>query len=170
MRRGPKLAVAAGSLAVAALAAMAQGTTRDATGGASEGAEEAADLAVLGRPVTLGMIELGAAVYAESCAACHGVELEGQPDWRRRMENGRMPAPPHDGTGHTWHHADRDLFRITKLGVGGVVPGYESDMPAFEGLLSDDEITAVLAYIKTSWSDRERTFQADVSARTEDAR
>jgi mono/diheme cytochrome c family protein len=113
------------------------------------------------------MVEQGGAIYAESCAACHGAKLEGQPDWRRRTEDGRMPAPPHDDSGHTWHHADRDLFTITKHGVGAVVPGYESDMPAFAGLLSDSEITAVLAFIKTSWSERERGFQAEVSAGAE---
>jgi mono/diheme cytochrome c family protein len=113
------------------------------------------------------MVEQGAAIYAESCAACHGAKLGGQTDWRRRTEDGRMPAPPHDDSGHTWHHADRDLFTITKHGVGAVVPGYESDMPAFAGLLSDDEVKAVLAYIKTSWSERERGFQAEVSAGAE---
>src|SRR5437879_12955198 len=59
----------------------------------------------------------GAKVYAENCAACHGAKLEGQPDWRRPFPNGRMPAPPHDESGHTWHHTDEVLFGITKYGV-----------------------------------------------------
>lgn len=121
-------------------------------------------LTFLGAPVTAEQIELGQEVYAANCASCHGANLEGQPDWRRRNENGRMPAPPHDASGHTWHHADRPLFTITKLGVGAVVPGYESDMPAFEGILSDDEIMAVLAWIKSTWPERERGFQAEVTA------
>lgn len=75
-----------------------------------------------------------------------------------------MPAPPHDESGHTWHHADRDLFTITKHGLGAIVPGYESDMPAFAEVLSDADIKAVLAFIKTSWPERERDFQAEVSA------
>ena len=94
---------------------------------------------MLGQSVTDEQITVGSQVYAQNCASCHGANLEGQPDWRRRLENGRMPAPPHDESGHTWHHSDQDLFDITKLGVGGVVAGYESDMPAFEGLLSDQE-------------------------------
>jgi mono/diheme cytochrome c family protein len=106
-------------------------------------------------------------LYAANCASCHGADLEGQPDWKRRLDSGRMPAPPHDETGHTWHHADRQLFTITKLGVGGVVPGYESDMPAFEGVLTDAEIRAVLAFIKSTWPDRQRAFQADVTANDE---
>jgi mono/diheme cytochrome c family protein len=124
-------------------------------------------LTFLGAPVTAEQIELGQEVYAANCASCHGANLEGQPDWRRRNENGRMPAPPHDASGHTWHHADRQLFTITKLGVSAIVPGYESDMPAFEGILSDDEIAAVLAFVKNTWPERERGFQAEVTANDE---
>ncbi|WP_299653692.1 cytochrome c [uncultured Jannaschia sp.] len=120
-----------------------------------------------GEPVTSDEIALGQDLYAANCASCHGVDLEGQPDWKRRLDSDRMPAPPHDETGHTWHHADRQLFIITKLGVGGVVPGYESDMPAFEGMLTDAEIRAVLAFIKSTWPDRQRAFQAEVTANDE---
>lgn len=109
-------------------------------------------------------VALGARVYAQQCAACHGAKLEGQPNWRVRLNNGRLPAPPHDEGGHTWHHPDYVLFAITK---NGLVPpyapqGYESDMPAFGGKLSDDEIWAVLAYLKSHWTSREV-----VSARAE---
>jgi mono/diheme cytochrome c family protein len=126
-------------------------------------APDAERLTFLGEPVTAAQLALGQEVYAATCASCHGADLEGQPDWRRRNENGRMPAPPHDASGHTWHHADRQLFTITRLGVSAIVPGYESDMPAFEGILSDDEIVAVLAYIKSTWPERERGFQAEVT-------
>jgi hypothetical protein len=62
------------------------------------------------------VVELGRQVYARECASCHGVDLEGQPNWRVRLPNGRMPAPPHDASGHTWHHGDKVLFDITKRG------------------------------------------------------
>jgi mono/diheme cytochrome c family protein len=68
----------------------------------------------------------GKVVYAENCASCHGAKLEGQPNWRKRLPNGRLPAPPHDATGHTWHHSDRQLFDMTKNGTAGMVPGYET--------------------------------------------
>jgi len=99
-------------------------------------------------------IALGEKVYVQHCASCHGIKLEGQPDWRARMPNGRMPAPPHDESGHTWHHPDSVLFGITKNGLLPPYgpPGYESDMPAFAGKLSDDEIRAVLAYIESHWT------------------
>ena len=112
-------------------------------------------------------VAIGERVYAQHCASCHGARLEGQPNWRSRLPNGRLPAPPHDETGHTWHHADALLFAITKQGV--VPPyapaGYESDMPAFGRTLSDDEIWAVLAFIKSRWTAPEvREARAQMAA------
>lgn len=109
-------------------------------------------------------VETGKTVYGEYCAACHGKDLEGQPDWRIRKPDGRLPAPPHDETGHTWHHPDEHLFRITKMGVKPPLApdGYESDMPAFDGVLSDEEILAAIAYIKSRWSERTRGRQPKI--------
>ncbi|MEO8243479.1 MAG: cytochrome c [bacterium] len=107
----------------------------------------------------------GQQIYASNCAACHGANLQGQPDWKHRLATGRMPAPPHDVTGHTWHHSDRDLFTLTKWGVAAVVGGgYESDMPAFGEKLSDDEIEAVLDYIKSTWTKRAQASQVAITA------
>lgn len=111
-------------------------------------------------------LALGQEIYAQHCAACHGAKLEGRPDWRKPLPSGRMPAPPHDDSGHTWHHSDRVLFEITR---NGLVPpnapkNYESDMPAFAGKLSDDEIRAVLAYIASRWSDEVRKLRAQMTA------
>ncbi|MEC4721622.1 cytochrome c [Noviherbaspirillum sp. CPCC 100848] len=105
-------------------------------------------------PSDASLVARGRSVYASHCAACHGARLEGQPDWRTRLSNGRLPAPPHDASGHTWHHPDNVLVDITRNGLvpGKTAPeGYQSDMPAYAGLLSDEEITAVLAYIKSHW-------------------
>jgi mono/diheme cytochrome c family protein len=106
----------------------------------------------------------GRALYVANCASCHGQNLQGQPDWMRRLPNGRLPAPPHDETGHTWHHSDRQLFTIVRDGLASIAPGYETDMPAFAGVLTDAEITEILDYIKSTWPDRARAYQA---ARTE---
>ena len=152
-------AAAVGLGAIAAVAALAQ---------QEKGNAPADGVTFLGEPVTAGQIEAGRELYAETCASCHGADLEGQADWKRRLDNGRMPAPPHDETGHTWHHSDQDLFAITKGGVEAVVPDYESDMPAFDGILTDEEIKAVLAYIKSTWPERQRGFQAEITANEEE--
>lgn len=78
----------------------------------------------------------------------------------QRKSDGRLPAPPHDATGHTWHHSDAQLFRIVKDGLASIAPGYETDMPTFAGSMTDDEIRAVLDYIKGTWPERERKIQA----------
>ena len=103
-------------------------------------------------------LAVGENIYQQHCAACHGAKLEGQPDWRSPLPNGRMPAPPHDESGHTWHHPDAVLFGITKHGlVPGkyAPPGYQSDMPAFGNTLSDDQIRAALAFIQSHWKTKE---------------
>jgi mono/diheme cytochrome c family protein len=110
----------------------------------------------LADPNDAAKVALGAKVYARDCAACHGAKLEGQANWRERLPNGRMPAPPHDEEGHTWHHPDQVLFAITKFGLKDYAPpGYESDMPAFGGSLSDEEIWAVLSFIASHWKTKE---------------
>lgn len=130
---------------------------------AQQAAPDSASVEVLGQVADPEMLQLGKELYAENCASCHGVNLEGQADWKRRLDNGRMPAPPHDETGHTWHHPDQDLFTITREGLGAIVPAYESDMPAFGDHLTDEEIRAVLGFIKSTWPERERAFQAEVT-------
>jgi mono/diheme cytochrome c family protein len=105
------------------------------------------------------VIARGAAVYGAHCASCHGANLEGQPNWRQRLPSGRLPAPPHDATGHTWHHSDAELFAMVKDGLAELVPGYETDMPAYKDVLSDADIWAVLAFIKNSWPEDIRARQ-----------
>ena len=110
----------------------------------------------------------GKPLYDQHCASCHGARLEGQANWQKKLPNGRMPAPPHDASGHTWHHPDAILFGITKHGlVPGkyAPPGYQSDMPGFGKILSDDGIWDVLAYIKSQWPPKIRQAQREVDSR-----
>ncbi|WND74459.1 c-type cytochrome [Thalassospiraceae bacterium LMO-SO8] len=119
------------------------------------------------RPDDAAVVALGRTVYGDHCANCHGTGLEGQANWRERLPTGRLPAPPHDRTGHTWHHPDAQLFDLTKRGPAAVVGGaYESDMPGFAGVLSDDEIIAALSYIKSTWPERIRQRHDDINLRT----
>lgn len=110
----------------------------------------------------------GEVLYQDNCAACHGANLEGDPNWQQQNSDGSFPAPPHDSTGHTWHHADGMLFEYIKLGgaeklrqmgVNSVVSG----MPAFAELLTDDEIWSVLDYIKSTWPERIVAHQKQIT-------
>lgn len=112
------------------------------------------------------VVDLGWAVYAENCATCHGVALEGQANWRQRDEDGYLPAPPHDITGHTWHHPDSYLFLMTKYGIEKTMgKSYPNNMPAYEKKLTDQEILAVLSYIKSTWSGRIQRQHDEINAR-----
>ena len=105
-------------------------------------------------------LAMGETVYRAACASCHGLELEGHPNWRQPGPDGKMPAPPHDASGHTWHHSDEVLFNLTKFGLQAYVSDtYQSDMPSFESILTDDEIRAVILYIKSTWPDQIRRSQ-----------
>jgi S-disulfanyl-L-cysteine oxidoreductase SoxD len=124
-------------------------------------------------PDDVEQVALGATLYAQHCSACHGPNLEGEPGWRERLPDGRLRAPPHDASGHTWHHPDDVLFGITK---NGLVPGkyappeYSGNMPAFAGVLSDEEIWAVLAFIKASWPEEIRKAQLELMRSPQRAR
>lgn len=118
-------------------------------------------------PTDPAQVERGREVYEAQCARCHGVNLEGQANWRIRSDAGRLPAPPHDDTGHTWHHPDKMLIGIIQYGlVPPFAPeGYLSDMPAFAASLSESDRWDVLAFIKSKWSDRARKYQTELSQR-----
>jgi mono/diheme cytochrome c family protein len=107
------------------------------------------------KPGDAQVVAQGLKVYEAQCASCHGVNLEGQANWQKRLPDGRLPAPPHDESGHTWHHPGEVLFNITKYGPQHYAGAdYASDMPKYEGLLSDADIIAVLSYIKSTWPPR----------------
>jgi mono/diheme cytochrome c family protein len=123
-----------------------------------------------GGAVSVERLAQGRQLYEANCAACHGAELEGEADWRQRRADGTLPAPPHDETGHTWHHPDQQLHAITKEGTAAFAPGdYKTNMLGFGEILNDDEIQAVLDYIKSRWPEQIRARQAEMTRRTAEA-
>jgi mono/diheme cytochrome c family protein len=98
------------------------------------------------------VVALGQQIYLTNCASCHGVNLEGQPGWQQANPDGSLRAPPHDETGHTWHHGNAALIESIRLGsVRLSASAGTSAMPAYKDILTGEEITTVLAYIKSTW-------------------
>ena len=112
-------------------------------------------------------IALGQELYGLHCASCHGAELEGEADWQVQNEDGSFRAPPHDASGHTWHHSDELLLQSIRLG-GARLPdniGGTSNMPAFEEVLDEQQMAAVLTYIKSTWPEDIRLIQWEQTTR-----
>ena len=107
----------------------------------------------------------GEAVYLRECASCHGERGEGQPDWAVTLPDGSLPASPHDASGHTWHHSDAELLDIVTRGGKFYLPA--STMPAFGPKLSQDDMRAALAHIKTFWGPKETSYQVEMTAQEE---
>jgi len=91
----------------------------------------------------------GGNLYQQNCAACHGVQAEGAPNWKQQGADGKWPAPPLNGTGHAWHHPMAILKRIMRDGtekLGG-------NMPPWGDKLSGQDIDDVIAWFQSKWPD-----------------
>ena len=135
------------------------GTVLWLDGGIGRGPSGGVSGAALLRPEDANVVARGEKIYAANCASCHGANLEGQPGWRR----GGGKAPPHDASGHTWHHPDGLLLRITREGTIGRMPG--GAMPGFGGTLSEADMIAVLSFIKSRWPPRIRAAHERIDTR-----
>jgi mono/diheme cytochrome c family protein len=113
-----------------------------------------------------GLVAMGADLYTAHCAECHGPDLRGDPNWMSPADDGGFRPPPHDPSGHTWHHADDLLIQIVLTGYGFEEP--QSRMPTFGDKLTREEVVAILEYIKSHWGPEERTFQWEQTIRSVD--
>ena len=109
--------------------------------------------------VSEAVVERGGELYQANCASCHGADLAGAPNWKTPNEDGSYPAPPHDSSGHTWHHSDRVLIEISRDGSDFPQPR----MPAFGDRLTDEDIEAIVEFIKSSWGPQEKAYQSQVT-------
>jgi mono/diheme cytochrome c family protein len=102
-----------------------------------------------------GEIERGEALYEANCRSCHGGASGGAL---------RDVPPPHNANGHTWHHQDCLLKDITLNGFDDPsLPADRPKMPAFKGRLTEEEVEAILVYIKTWWTEEQREWQRQVT-------
>ena len=101
--------------------------------------------------------------YQVYCAHCHGYQGEGQlvgaPAETERL--GMKPVPAHDATGDTWRYADPLLFEAIRNGIQNPLTQYP--MVGWGNVLSDAQITGLIAYMKLWWTDEQRTHQAEVT-------
>ena len=94
------------------------------------------------------MVLLGEKIYNKNCLSCHGPKGQGlAKDWKVKDENGNYPAPPLNGTAHTWHHSPEQL--LYTINRGGVEMG--GQMPAFEKRLTEEEKKALIEYMYSLW-------------------
>jgi len=109
-------------------------------------------------------VKSGHAVYEQYCASCHGARAEGAPNWQERDEHGELPAPPHDAEGHTWRHSDAELYQMVSKGWRDPFnKTTRLTMPGFGDVLSQQQIVAVITYLKTLWTPEQRRFQWEES-------
>jgi len=107
------------------------------------------------------VIATGKVAYEQFCSSCHGIDLKGQPNWKTTKADGILPAPPHDKSGHTWHHSDEILFNYIKGGGESLgIKDFKSGMPPFKSMMNDTKIWSTLAYIKSRWPEKNRARQA----------
>lgn len=96
----------------------------------------------------------GEDLYAQHCASCHG-----------RKGNGLGGAfPPLAGTNWVTGEADTAI-RIVLHGLRGRISVkdriYNNVMPAFGRRLSDDEVAAILSYVRTSWGNGQDRIESE---------
>jgi ubiquinol-cytochrome c reductase cytochrome b subunit len=89
----------------------------------------------------------GAAVFAANCASCHQANGQGQPG----------VFPPLAGSQYVLGDKTK-LGHILLYGLNGKITvkggNYNGQMPAWKGQLSNDDIAAVITYIRSSWGNK----------------
>ncbi len=91
----------------------------------------------------------GSEIYATNCARCHGAEYQGDgPD------AGTLPTRPVDLVLHFPQHSDGQHYAVIANGRPA------SGMPAWEGLLTEEQIWHVINYLRTETEARAPTLQA----------
>lgn len=115
------------------------------------------------------LVSHGQSLYGLHCSSCHGQGLQGQKGWQVLSHMGTLGAPPHDQSGHTWHHGDQMLFDYIKEGDHSLFSAnVKRTMPGFADKLDDREIWSILAYIKSHWNPQQLDRQKRMTLREKD--
>ncbi len=95
------------------------------------------------------LLTTGKMVYDKHCKHCHGVDGIGSENWQVQGPDGKYPAPPLNGNGHTWHHPKSVLINVIKDGS----PGGMGNMPRMRDKVNDAEIEALITWMQSLWSE-----------------
>lgn len=90
----------------------------------------------------------GQAIYAASCANCHGLDGQGLPPSLVAFEE-ELP----DFTDCDFAAREPDADWIAVAHEGGPVRGFSEMMPAFRGALTEEQLGRVMEYIRTLCTD-----------------
>ena len=93
-------------------------------------------------------VATGGKLFTTYCTACHGKQAEGQANWKILDSNGKLPAPPLNGSAHSWHHTLYDLRKKILEGSSGNSWG---TMPPWQDLLTEEQIQSLIAYFQSLW-------------------
>lgn len=122
------------------------------------------EMMIPGDATDLDQVAFGSRVYGRICANCHGAGLDGQLGWEEPLKDGTRLAPAHSTEGETWRRTDETLYEVVKFGGETLMPdGGVSRMPGFGEKLTDDEIWAVIAFIKSTWPTNVQEVQQNAS-------
>ncbi len=100
----------------------------------------------------------GKVIYFQNCFICHGADLDGRGQFAQAFN---PPPPPFRGTDTIAQLPESYVFWRIAKGWTGLPPGatpWDSAMPAFENLLTEEQIWKAILYIYDATGNKPRTW------------
>ena len=92
----------------------------------------------------------GERVFLTNCAGCHGNGGEGRPGWQQPGPDGKLLPPPLDGNGRVWRFTSSQMKQFIHQGS----PDGRANMPAWQGKLTEQQISDLVTWITSLWPDQ----------------
>jgi mono/diheme cytochrome c family protein len=103
-------------------------------------------------------IDEGKVIYFQNCFICHGADLDGRGNFAQSFN---PPPPPFRGTDTIAQLPESYVFWRIAKGWRGLPAGatpWDSAMPAFEEMLTEDQIWKAILYIYDATGNKPRTW------------